>query len=97
MLIVSNQAIQKICSLLAIGILSLNPSVEFQHPTYDNYASTYNQLDDGILPQYLGIESLRSSAGRSAYGNVLEVAVGSGIQLPFYDWKNINTYEGGYL
>ena len=61
---------------------------------YDNYATSYNSLNAGIVSQSMGIDELRSIAATFVKGEVLETAVGSGIQLNYYDWKKITSYVG---
>eukprot|EP01035_Chromulina_nebulosa_P038496 gene38496-52008_t len=41
-----------------------------------------------------GIEELRQLSTQNVYGNVLEVAVGTGLQLPYYNWNEIKSFTG---
>ena len=50
---------------------------------YDTYASSYDTLDGGQAAEVLGINKLRAKAGRAANGDVLEVAVGTGLELDY--------------
>ena len=58
---------------------------------YDFYASSYNILDGGRAAEILGLNALRSLSARDATGDVLEVAVGTGLQLDFLDLSNNNS------
>ena len=49
---------------------------------YNTFASWYDLLEG--LPEFLGIRHLRRHLLRQASGNVLEVAVGTGKNLPYY-------------
>jgi len=65
--------------------------------SYDSYASTYNRLDGGSIASTLGIDDARAellgmksgNGGQNTHltgarGNVLEMGVGTGINLPYY-------------
>ena len=54
-------------------------------PSYDAFAARYDALDGGGAAQALGIPELRSLALGRAAGPVLQVGVGTGLNLPFYD------------
>jgi ubiquinone/menaquinone biosynthesis C-methylase UbiE len=62
--------------------------------SYDKFASSYDSINNGFLSDCFGIKKLRAEAGRVAYGKVLEVAVGTGLQLPYYQWDQIEDYLG---
>jgi ubiquinone/menaquinone biosynthesis C-methylase UbiE len=59
---------------------------------YDGYASTYDDLDGGAAAKALGLDEMRAAALRSASGDVLELAVGTGLNLPAYDLSNVKTF-----
>jgi len=59
---------------------------------YDGYASTYDDLDGGAAAKALGLDEMRAIALRSASGDVLELAVGTGLNLPAYDLSNVETF-----
>lgn len=61
---------------------------------YDSVASTYDSLDNGYLPEALGLNKLRDKAGSLVQGAVLEVGVGTGIQLSHYKWDQIESFTG---
>ncbi|EFN57612.1 hypothetical protein CHLNCDRAFT_142692 [Chlorella variabilis] len=52
---------------------------------YDRYAATYDLLDGGDAAEQLGFPALRQQLLRRAQGAVLETAIGTGLNLPFYD------------
>lgn len=49
---------------------------------YDEFAPRYDRLE--AIPEWLGIRRLRERAFRRARGRVLEVAIGTGRNLPLY-------------
>jgi len=51
---------------------------------YDEYASTYDDLDGGPLAKALGIDDARSKLIQSAKGRVLEVGAGTGLNIDKY-------------
>ncbi len=52
--------------------------------SYNKYAKTYDELDGGSIASKLGIEDERNNIIKQASGNVLEVAVGTGLNLSKY-------------
>lgn len=63
---------------------------------YDMWASRYNLLDgsSSFLPETLGLTTARRDLLSRAGGDVLEVAVGTGINLPFYRPENVRSLTG---
>lgn len=57
-------------------------------------AETYDDLDAGAAADLLGFSKLRRRLVALASGDVLEVAVGTGINLPLYDTSRIASYTG---
>ncbi|GFR51720.1 hypothetical protein Agub_g14166 [Astrephomene gubernaculifera] len=53
---------------------------------YDRYSSKYDDLDGGVAAEVLGFPQLRQALLQQAQGRVLEVAVGTGLNLPYYRW-----------
>ena len=51
---------------------------------YDGAASSYDALDGGILADTLGLGRLRREAVGLCRGSILEVGVGTGLNLPLY-------------
>ena len=60
------------------------PAAEPQ-ASYDRWSSSYNALDGGEAASALGLDRLRAEAVGRCSGRVLEVGVGTGLNLPLYD------------
>ena len=78
-----------IISALGSMMLSIN------HPNYlnyDNFSFNYDNLNSGSVTSILKIDNMRSLASDFVNGNVLEIAVGTGIQTNYYNWNNIKSY-----
>lgn len=54
----------------------------------------YDQLDTGFAAEVFGIPALRQALISAAYGDVLEVAVGTGINLPLYNRHKVQSLVG---
>jgi SAM-dependent methyltransferase len=65
----------------------------FAREQYNEFAADYNGLDGGIAAQGLGILQLRQLITASARGRVLEVAVGTGLNLPYYDRRRVTRLD----
>lgn len=52
---------------------------------YDSYAASYDILDGGMAADVLGLDEARSTLFREARGSVLEIGVGTGLNLEKYD------------
>jgi predicted TPR repeat methyltransferase len=61
--------------------------------SYDKFAAKYDQLDGGTLAEGLGLEQLRRSMTATAAGRVLEIAVGTGLNLPNYNRAKITKLD----
>ena len=51
-------------------------------------------MDAGLLANWLGFAKQRQMLISKAYGSVLEVAVGTGLNLPLYNATQISSYKG---
>ena len=59
---------------------------------YDGYASTYDNLDgSAFMGDTLGLDATRSGILQIARGDVLELGVGTGLNLPGYDYSKIKS------
>jgi ubiquinone/menaquinone biosynthesis C-methylase UbiE len=58
---------------------------------YDSYAATYNDLDGGQVASALGIETARARLISQAKGDVLEIGVGTGLNLDKYPREGITS------
>ncbi len=56
--------------------------------SYDKYAKNYDALDGGSISNSLGIEEARISLLQSARGRVLEIGVGTGLNLGKYKFSS---------
>jgi methyltransferase OMS1 len=56
--------------------------------SYDKYAKSYDDLDGGSLSNSLGIEEARTKVLQSAKGRVLEIGVGTGLNLSKYKFAS---------
>jgi len=52
---------------------------------YDSYAASYDELDGGKAADVLGLDQARTTIFRQARGSVLEIGVGTGLNLEKYD------------
>ena len=62
---------------------------------YDSGSSTYDELySDSLVSKALDFPSLRASLLSKAYGDVLEIGVGTGLNLPYYpnDGSKMTSY-----
>ena len=58
---------------------------------YDSYASTYNDLDGGSAASMFGIDEARGQLLGQARGDVLELGVGTGLNLDSYKPQQISS------
>jgi len=88
---------------MAAGVLSNRPASAAACPLatlpagsdpYDSYAGTYDDLDAGLAADAFGIPKMRQQLLGLASGNVLEVGVGTGINLPLYDRTRVAHVTG---
>jgi len=66
-------------------------SPEEASESYDAYAATYDDLDGGSVAASLGIDEARRKLLRAAKGDVLEIGVGTGLNLDSYVFESINS------
>jgi len=71
---------------LLIGSTDIAPSA------YDTYSNYYDKLNGGQYTKFLGIDDMRYKTGTYVFGDVLEVAAGTGLQSDYYPWEQIKTY-----
>ena len=59
-------------------------------------AASYDELDGGVAADLLGLNSLRKEAAGLLVkgGDVLEIAVGTGLQSPYYDTSALASFTG---
>ncbi|MEW5317638.1 MAG: hypothetical protein WDW38_008920 [Sanguina aurantia] len=60
------------------------PAAGSVQQAYDGYAGSYDTLDGGAAAEVLGFPELRKQLIAQASGSVLEVGIGTGLNLPFY-------------
>ena len=87
-MIVSRKLLLSVSSaLLAVPPRSVLAAAPQLVRLYDEAASQYDALDGGPLASALGLQRLRTEATGLCQGRVLEVGVGTGLNLPLYDGK----------
>lgn len=84
----------------ALALAVLTASVEHRGPPppaqYDRFAAAYDKLDGGVASKALGMQALRRSVLQTPLvrGSVLEVGIGTGLNLPFYDLSQVTRITG---
>lgn len=74
-------SIRRVIFSTALSFLGEFPLLTNLAPAvYDKYYSTYDSLDGGLTPELLGLNQMRKQLGREVKGNVLEIAVGTGLE-----------------
>lgn len=58
---------------------------------YDSYAPTYDDLDGGKASSALGLDDARAELFSKAQGKVLEIGVGTGLNLAKYDKSRVSS------
>ena len=58
---------------------------------YNTYAASYDQLDGGAAATALGLDGARAALVGQAKGRVLEIGVGTGLNLAYYQWSQIDS------
>lgn len=59
-----------------------------------HYVENYDGLDDGPLASSLGMEKQRKEILDNAAGKTLEVGIGTGINLKYYNFSNLESLTG---
>lgn len=77
--------------ILSIGLLSCIPKCSYSID-YDQYSETYDSYNGKTVADLLDIKSIRKAAGKYIKGNVLEIAVGTGLQSEYNDWSSVTSY-----
>ncbi|GFH24486.1 methyltransf_11 domain-containing protein [Haematococcus lacustris] len=72
-------------------MMASHPSSAGPCPCLHRYAPRYDELNAGPLARAVGFDELRASLLAQASGSVLEVAVGTGLNLPLYDWQQVKS------
>lgn len=68
---------------------------ELYFDKYDRYASTYERLDGTtFLTDILGFSALRAKLVGQAKGDVLEIGIGTGVNLPLYNYNQVSSVTG---
>lgn len=61
---------------------------------YDSYADSYDELDGGSAAEAFGLPEMRQQLLSTARGDVMEAGVGTGINLQYYDFREVRSYTG---
>ena len=69
-------------------------TISSQDQPYDAFSSTYDRLNGGSVTSALGIDEMRMLANQYVSGDVLEVAVGTGLQSQYYTWPRLTSFVG---
>lgn len=82
-------------SAAAIGTIAVQPAIALTpmdaEQQYDGYASSYDTLDGGSASSALGIDTARHNLLQQAHGHVLEIGVGTGLSLEWYDTTKVTS------
>ena len=70
------------------------PTAESVARLYDGYSSTYDDVSGGALGDAFGFPEMRAKLLSRASGRVLEVGVGTGLNMAYYDPSRITSYTG---
>jgi methyltransferase OMS1, mitochondrial len=73
-------------------VTPLDASTNSLKESYNDYAEKYDDLDGGIAAEALGFPDQRKALLQEAKGDVLECAVGTGLNLQFYNLKNLRSF-----
>jgi methyltransferase OMS1 len=91
----ANWVAANMASLLFTGLYGHNScgpaGAEADIRNYDSYADTYDALDGGQAASALGFPKLRQQIVARANGRVLEVGVGTGLNLEYYHTQQLTS------
>lgn len=88
--VVSRRGACAAVALAATSVLPARASSEDISRAYDGYAATYDDLDGGAFAaDTLGLDATRRDLLARASGDVLELGVGTGLNLPGYDTSKL--------
>jgi len=76
-----------LCSEVFVQNAAAADAKESLRQDYDRFSSKYDELDGGAAAGALGLERARQDMIGAARGLVLEVAVGTGLNLPMYQFR----------
>jgi ubiquinone/menaquinone biosynthesis C-methylase UbiE len=71
---------------------SFSSSTDDIKESYNQYAEKYDNLDGGVVADALGFPDQRKALLQEATGDVLETAVGTGINLQYYNLRNLRSF-----
>jgi methyltransferase OMS1 len=60
--------------------------------SYNQYADNYDDLDGGVVADALGFPDQRKALLQQATGDVIEIAVGTGLNLQYYNLTNLRSF-----
>jgi hypothetical protein len=84
----------KLSAVVGSAIAGLLLSADMSATPYDQYSPDYDRLNGGSAAKYLGIDEMRQRAAEYTQGDVLELAVGTGLQTTYYDWSRVRSFTG---
>ncbi|KAJ8900969.1 hypothetical protein NDN08_000266 [Rhodosorus marinus] len=61
---------------------------------YDRYAAEYDALEESVFADGFGLKDLREFVTKRADGEVLELAVGTGLNIGYYDASRVESFMG---
>ncbi|CDF38020.1 unnamed protein product [Chondrus crispus] len=89
--------LRNILLIPAIAVPAVNPAAAWTSyfDKYDQYAANYDNLDGtNLIAGVLGFNALRRQLLDRAKGNVLELGVGTGVNLPLYNFQQVCSVTG---
>lgn len=81
--------------VLSLSILNFLQRPLWAQVTYDKYAKKYDLLETSSWNQLFQLDALRRQLlSFVSGGRVLEVAIGTGLNLVYYPWQSIEQFRG---